>query len=208
MSILLCSHNSSVLNRWSNALQEDWTIVRVSSVQELAIRLRKGGHTSLLLHRSMVDEQQLKEITQSDKVKKIFVLSDRPDDAEGLLCLQLGCVGYANTYLSPDKLKAGLEALESGLIWVGASLMRKLIRGLPSSDEQRKVEDNSQATTVLDSLTPREFQIARLVADGLHNLEIAGEIGVAERTVKAHLSKIYSKTSTKGRLQLALLFGR
>ena len=43
------------------------------------------------------------------------------------------------------------------------------------------------------------------MAEGLSNLEIAERLGITERTVKAHLGAIYAKTSTRGRLGLALL---
>ncbi|MFT5700503.1 MAG: two-component system nitrate/nitrite response regulator NarL [Desulforhopalus sp.] len=206
MSILVCSHNSSVLSRWSSALQDDWKIIPVASIKELITRMNSGNHSALLLHRSMVDVQQLRGVLESGKIKKVFVLSDRPEDREGLECLRLGCIGYGNTYLAPHKLKAGMEAIDSGLIWVGASLMRKLIRALPASGGNTGGEDEKKDSSLLDSLTTRELQIARLVADGLQNNEIAKEIDVTERTVKGHLSSIYAKTNTKGRLKLALLF--
>ena len=47
-----------------------------------------------------------------------------------------------------------------------------------------------------------------LVAEGNHNNEIAAELGITERTVKAHLSAVYVKTHTKGRLNLALLINK
>ena len=60
----------------------------------------------------------------------------------------------------------------------------------------------------LESLTKREREIANLVAQGQSNLEIAANLDIAERTVKAHLSSIYEKTKTGSRLNLALLINR
>ena len=61
---------------------------------------------------------------------------------------------------------------------------------------------------MLATLSDREYQIAGLVAEGMANLEIAEQLGITERTVKAHLGAIYAKTSTRGRLALALLIKR
>jgi len=53
-------------------------------------------------------------------------------------------------------------------------------------------------------LTPRETEIAQLVADGLRNKEIARALNISEGTVKMHLHNIYGKLKISSRLQLAL----
>jgi DNA-binding NarL/FixJ family response regulator len=71
-----------------------------------------------------------------------------------------------------------------------------------------KEKDASNSGKILESLTKREREIADLVAQGQSNLEIAANLDIAERTVKAHLSSIYEKTKTGSRLNLALLINR
>jgi DNA-binding NarL/FixJ family response regulator len=53
-------------------------------------------------------------------------------------------------------------------------------------------------------LTPREIEVTRMVAGGLHNKQIARKLSVAEGTVKTHLHKIYSKLKLDGRHALTL----
>jgi DNA-binding NarL/FixJ family response regulator len=53
------------------------------------------------------------------------------------------------------------------------------------------------------NLTKRELEIARLVASGLRNAEVAGQLYLAEKTVAAHLSNIYGKLEVRSRVQLA-----
>lgn len=57
--------------------------------------------------------------------------------------------------------------------------------------------------TNVGNLTKRELEIARLVASGLRNSEVAGQLFLAEKTVAAHLSNIYGKLEIKSRVQLA-----
>lgn len=186
------------------ALKANWQVHQVASVKELAIVVKRFPVETILLHRGSVTESELREVCRSGG-SKVFILSDRPDDREGLVCLQLGCVGYANTYIAPQRLRAAIEAVESGLIWVGSSLMQHLIKGLAAAGSHAAEPEHQPAGPQFAGLSNREYQIARLVADGMQNNEIAAQLDITERTVKAHLSSIYTKTQTKGRLSLALL---
>jgi DNA-binding CsgD family transcriptional regulator/tetratricopeptide (TPR) repeat protein len=60
----------------------------------------------------------------------------------------------------------------------------------------------------LESLTPQEFQIARLVGDGLNNLEAAAALFISRKTVEAHLTRIYRKIGVRSRTDLARRIGQ
>ena len=53
----------------------------------------------------------------------------------------------------------------------------------------------------MESLTSREFEVLRLVAEGLHNREIATALGVTEHTVKFHLGAIFGKLGATTRTE-------
>lgn len=207
MAILLCSRKESVLKTWCEVLRQKWTIHQASSIKQIQALPNKSPIELILLHRSMINTVELKEICSNSGGAKVFVLSDRPNDEEGTVCLQLGCVGYANTYIRSDRLVTAIENVQAGVVWIGNSLMQHLIKGL-AIEADDKGEGNTlekAPNPLLESLSKREYQIALLVAAGLHNNEIGEELEIAERTVKAHLSSIYSKTHVRGRLNLALL---
>lgn len=205
MALLLCSRNDTVRKKWFLALSPKWKVHQASSIEELLSLWNQFPVETILLHRSLIDEQQLREICAKKAGTKIFIFSDRPDDDEGITCLQMGCVGYANTYTSPGRLQAAIETVESGLVWVGSTLMTRLINSLPGNRNNEEAADEQLPDPLIGKLSKREYQIARLVADGLNNNQIAVELDITERTVKAHLSSIYTKTQTNGRLNLALL---
>lgn len=206
LNLLLCSRSETVRTRWIKPLTGGRRIYQAASFDELQSIHRRFRIDIILLHRSMVDVAQLREISKNRGDSRVFVLSDKPEDADGLLCLQLGCVGYANTYISPGRLEAAVDAIASGLVWVGSSLMQHLIHGLGAGGlkEAENREPGGGENDLSKTLSAREYQIAGLVAEGLANTEIADQLGITERTVKAHLSSIYTKTQTKGRLNLAL----
>lgn len=205
MALLLCSRNDTVRKKWVLALSEKWKTYQASTMEDLLSRLKEVPIEIILLHRSMIDQQQLIQLCSIRAETRIFVFSDRPNDEEGAACIKLGCVGYANTYIAPGRLQAAIETVESGLVWIGSSLMKTLITGLSEKIPGEKRVDEQHSDSALTDLSRREHQIAGLVADGLNNNEIAAELAITERTVKAHLSSIYTKTQTRGRLNLALL---
>jgi DNA-binding NarL/FixJ family response regulator len=96
----------------------------------------------------------------------------------------------------------------SGLAWLGKSLMQYLVQEVATVRESKGQEIPAAGNSVTKDLSPREKEIAHLVAAGLHNHVIGENLGITERTVKAHLSAIYSKTGANGRLDLALRINR
>ena len=57
--------------------------------------------------------------------------------------------------------------------------------------------------TQRDELTPAELEVASLVSEGKRNKEIAGALWMSEKTVEAHLSRIYRKLGVRNRAELA-----
>jgi DNA-binding CsgD family transcriptional regulator len=67
------------------------------------------------------------------------------------------------------------------------------------------VSAHAARTWLWDSLTPRETQVARLVAQGLRNADIARELCISVNTVESHLKHIYAKLDVHSRVELAHL---
>ncbi|HSK61701.1 MAG TPA: AAA family ATPase [Actinomycetospora sp.] len=70
----------------------------------------------------------------------------------------------------------------------------------------RPVGEAAPDAASLDALTPQEFQIARGVAEGLSNIEVAAALFVSRKTVEAHLTRAYRKLGVRSRTELAMEF--
>jgi two-component system nitrate/nitrite response regulator NarL len=208
MNILLCSNNETIIRRWKNGLLGDHRVFEASSLEFAHRILDKNSIDLTLLHRSLISEKQIGETVAAKSALKVFVLSDRPSNDEGISCLRLGCVGYANAYIAQPRLKLAVQAVQSGLIWTGTSLMQHMIKTSAAGSGAGQDSGSSAIPSVLQDLSKREYQVAVLVAEGLNNREVAQRLDITERTVKAHLSSAYAKTATKSRLGLARLFRR
>ena len=195
MTILISSANTAVRERWKNILLDEHQLIEVATVAELREALKQKDIALILLHRSMVDMQLISALAGA----RFFVFADVPDEREAITLLRLGAMGYANTYISPVRLKEAVQNVLAGRVWVGQHLMQKIISGTTNS-----MEVKITAPPPGHALSEREWEVALQVSKGRSNLEIAAELNISERTVKAHISSIFKKTDTESRLQLAL----
>ena len=102
----------------------------------------------------------------------------------------------------PVLLRQVMLVVENGGLWIGQSLLQKLVGSTSRLFSQRSSGQNTESC--LSLLSEREAQVARLVAGGASNKEIAEQLFITERTVKAHLSAVFEKLGLRDRLQLSL----
>ena len=111
-------------------------------------------------------------------------------------------MGYCNAHATPELLHTIEAVVRNHGLWVGESLLTRLIGGIGvRSPMAGKHHDHP----VLETLSEREREVALCVARGEHNKEIARQLNLAERTIKAHLTSVFEKLGVRDRLQLALL---
>lgn len=130
---------------------------------------------------------------------RVVVMTPSPAEANAFRALSLGAVGYCHLEAAPEQLREIATVVEHGGIWMLPELVKRLM-GL----SLRVVPTPAPERPELDSLTARELMVARLVAQGESNREIAEALEITERTVKAHLTAIFEKLQVRDRVQLAL----
>ena len=85
-------------------------------------------------------------------------------------------------------------------------LLECVARALSRSSEQRQRSvEKSEARRLLDSLTPREFEVMQLVVAGMLNKQIAAELAIAEKTVKVHRGRVMQKLGVTSVAELVRL---
>ncbi|PKO37570.1 MAG: hypothetical protein CVU33_12490 [Betaproteobacteria bacterium HGW-Betaproteobacteria-6] len=131
----------------------------------------------------------------------VVVLADEPGDAIIAEACGLGASGCCNSYAAPDVLRQVALVVENGGLWIGQSLLQRLVGSTSRALESRSEPVGETWSTLLSE---REAQVAKRVAGGASNKEIADQLAITERTVKAHLSAIFEKLGVRDRLQLSL----
>ena len=78
-------------------------------------------------------------------------------------------------------------------------------RSVRSTEQRRRAAEKNEARRLLDSLTPREFEVMQLVITGMLNKQVGGELGMAEKTVKVHRGRVMQKLGVTSVAQLVRL---
>lgn len=129
---------------------------------------------------------------------KVIALTAQETPQEARLALEQGANGYLHYFAVAELLLQVASVVEAGGLWLGAGLMRQLITATAKQLPPSPIAD-------LSSLTTRERLVAEAVAAGKTNKEAARDLGITERTVKAHLGAVFDKLGVRDRLQLVLL---
>lgn len=133
--------------------------------------------------------------------RPLIILADEPTEDDALAALGAGAAGYCNSHAAPDVLQQVATVVENGGLWVGQRLMQRLLAGTARLASPPATAAASWAT----NLTEREREVAVAVAGGASNKEVARQLDITERTVKAHVGAILDKLGARDRLQLSLI---
>ncbi|MBK5914923.1 helix-turn-helix domain-containing protein [Rhodocyclus purpureus] len=131
------------------------------------------------------------------------VMHDEPSDEGGLAALAQGAAAYCNAHATPELLKSIATVVRSQGLWVGESLLNRLLGGI-----SLRASVPQEQHPALTRLSEREREVALCVARGEQNKVIARRLDLAERTIKAHLTSVFEKLGVRDRLQLALLLSK
>lgn len=199
--ILMVTQNAALWQHWQQINSTRWKPVLGNSLQDMQRWALQSGQIVMLdASLSHLPDWNAADWTPLLQNLKVLVLNTRPSDNEGRLALGRGAYGYAHAYTPTASLNTILNSIDEGSIWLGRSLMQRLLQDIGS----RLPEPGTKNKDWASDLSPREQEVARLAGVGQSNSDIAEHLGVSERTVRAHLSSIFEKLHVSDRLMLAL----
>lgn len=147
------------------------------------------------------DEQSFAQIERLTAAGvKVVAMTAIEHPLEARQSLAQGACGYVHYLAVPQVLKQIEQVIAAGGLWLGAALMRQIVAA-SATLIQPSVTNSLQ----ISLLSGREKAVAELVVAGKSNKEVARELAITERTVKAHLSAVFEKLKVRDRLQLVLL---
>ena len=135
-----------------------------------------------------------RDITAACPATRVVMLTVSEDEDDILAAMKAGASGYVLKGAGADEVAAVIRQVAAGEVYVAPALAWGLLR-----------EMSRPRTSPLDELTPREREVLELVGEGLSNQEIGDRLGLAEKTIKHHMTNILGKLQVRSRVEAALL---
>jgi two-component system, NarL family, nitrate/nitrite response regulator NarL len=140
----------------------------------------------------------LRELAADVGTTRTVVLTASISPHEMTDVLQHGAAGVLMKTAATELLYEAVRSVASGQYWVGRDTVGSVVEALAAS--RRGVKQGARPF----GLTLRELEVVHLVGEGCSNREIGTRLRISEDTVKHHLSRIFDKTGTSSRVELAL----
>ncbi|MEK3966219.1 MULTISPECIES: response regulator [Paenibacillus] len=139
--------------------------------------------------------EAMKVLREKNNSVPVIILTTYNEDELMINGLALGARGYLLKDTNRENLFRNIESAIRGETLLSAEIMEKVI----SAREQQKASAPIHKEVSL--LSDKETQILQSVAQGFKSKEIAFDLGISERTVKAHLTNVYNKLGVDSRSQ-------
>ena len=179
-------------------LQEGLEVVGEASDGEEAIGLAERLRPDVVLMDLVMPKlggvEAMRELRRRVPGARVIVLTSFLDDDRLLPALRAGAAGYLLKNVEPQELARAVRAADGGEALIDPAVAARLVEALAD----RRADDHPE------QLTPREREVLGLIGRGFSNKRIALELGVAEKTVKTHVSHLLAKLGVADRTQAAL----
>ncbi|MGW5690436.1 response regulator transcription factor [Streptomyces asiaticus] len=137
---------------------------------------------------------------------RVLMLTTFDSDDLVLGALHAGALGFVLKDTQPPRLLDAVRTVADGNPVLGPAATARVIAAATSPRSSHARDSSREAARKrLSTLTTRELDTARAIADGLGNPEIAGRLYISVATVKAHIGSLFAKLAVDNRVQIALL---
>jgi DNA-binding NarL/FixJ family response regulator len=126
---------------------------------------------------------------------EVVALTSVLEDASVVRAVRAGAIGYLLKDTQADELRRAIKAAAAGQVQLSPEAAARLMREVRAPDSP-------------ETLTERETEVLRLLAQGRANKEIARDLQIGEQTVKTHVSSVLAKLGVHSRTQAALYAAR
>ena len=146
--------------------------------------------------------QTMHELHARGSRSHVIVLTSFLDDDRILPAIRAGAAGYLLKDVEPAELARAVRGAGGERATIDEAVAARLLQTLSSAASE---QPDSAGRPAIESLTRREREVLSLIAAGRSNKRIALELGIAEKTVKAHVGNVLAKLGVSDRTQAALL---
>jgi two-component system nitrate/nitrite response regulator NarL len=144
----------------------------------------------------------LRQLRKNYPELRIVMLTTSTNESDLVEALRSGARGYLLKDIEPDDLVVALREIMQGKTVVAPELAPVLARFVQGSEQSNATQ---KAVDPFAGLTPREYEILTLLAEGQSNKVIARNLGISDGTVKLHVKAILRKLGVSSRITAAVM---
>ncbi|WP_100488926.1 response regulator [Sporolactobacillus pectinivorans] len=178
------------------ATENDITVVGEASSGNDAVKLDGELKPEVILMDLIMENGDgiaaTKKIMEKNPSRKIIILTSFYDDQQVFPAIEAGAMSYLLKTASADEIIQAIHKARAGTTVLDGKVARKLVSGMHREPQ------------LFDQLTSREKDVLKLIAEGKSNAEIAETLFIGIKTVKTHVSSIFSKLDVADRTQAAV----
>jgi DNA-binding NarL/FixJ family response regulator len=146
--------------------------------------------------------QATQQILASHPDTGIIMLTMLEDDASVFAAMRSGARGYVLKGASPDEMLSVIRAVAEGQALFGPAIATRLMNYF---QELGHTPIAAESESPFPELTERELEVLHLIAQGHNNQEIAQELVISPKTVRNHITSIFSKLQVADRAQAIVM---
>ena len=197
--VLMLTRDDALWRHCQKIDNKNWHAVRGQSLEDLEA-WEAQEHALVLVDADLPDLPAWDDpaVATMFQPLKVIVATTQTTDEQAKAVLSAGARGYVHAYSPAIALRTVLQTVQQGSVWMGPTLLARLLRGI----DTHVPKDDAGAWAEI--LSPREKIVAERAAMGHSNQAIADALHITERTVRAHLSSVFTKLNVSDRLALAL----
>lgn len=199
MQIILFSSEFGIVNEWKSKhnIQNAISCYDIDTLNE---ELTNTPNYILIVDYDSAANEFNKMISSGTIPDNTIILECSPEIATGKMLLSHGIKAYGNSRMQSIHYLQMIEVVKGGKVWTYPELTASLTKDSTSASLK---EDSIKL--IQNRLSPKEIEVIYYILDGLTNDAIASKLDITPRTVKAHISSIFSKLHVSDRISLVLL---
>ena len=195
ITILLVDDHKLIRDSWSFILNSDprFIVIGETSSGEEAIEIAKEKRPKVILMDVNMSPlngfEATKQIHKLSPDSRIIAVSMHTMPAYAKRMLQLGAMGYVTKNSSKDEMITAIVEVSDGKRYICDEVKAILA--------DQELDDNSEKGSDMNNLSRREFDIIKLIKEGLSSKEIALELDISLKTVEVHRYNVLKKLKLK-----------
>ncbi len=167
--------------------------IRAQRPDVVLMDVRMPGTDGVAATRSVVEEGLT---AQNGQPVGVIILTTYHIDEAVYAALRAGASGFLLKDAAPAEIVNAIRSVVAGEAWLDPAVARRLI-----DEFAARPEPHTPTPAEMAQLTPREREVLSLMARGLSNADVAGELFISEATVKTHLARVMMKLGVREKAQ-------